>query len=168
MRPPPSAASTELQTHLLANRRGSISGRRRLSRSFAAPSRVRVPSAAWHSCELSDCILSSHAKNLPVEKVKAQLAHKAPPVTARSGRSSKRRNVMAPDELSHLVQQTYGYLGEISRPAEIPPAVESNAPWSRSRSPRPTSSSSAWRTARNTVLKRRVGVDLAFLPVGDG
>ncbi|MCO6424768.1 MucR family transcriptional regulator [Sinorhizobium meliloti] len=38
------------------------------------------------------------------------------------------RNVIAPDELPYLIQQTYGSLNETSEPAETPPAVEEQRP----------------------------------------
>lgn len=38
------------------------------------------------------------------------------------------RNVIAPDELPYLIQQTYGSLNETSGPAETPPAVEEQRP----------------------------------------
>lgn len=38
------------------------------------------------------------------------------------------RNVIAPDELPYLIQQTYGSLNETSGPGETPPAVEEQRP----------------------------------------
>jgi predicted transcriptional regulator len=38
------------------------------------------------------------------------------------------RNIIAPDELPHLIQQTYASLGETSASAQRPPAVEEQRP----------------------------------------
>ncbi|MQW25538.1 MucR family transcriptional regulator, partial [Sinorhizobium meliloti] len=38
------------------------------------------------------------------------------------------RNVIAPSELPHLIQQTYGSLGKTSEPAKTPATVEEQRP----------------------------------------